>query len=146
MTAHVVYAYGVQACDGMPMKMHWRCSCGGGGQNYPGEKTRCAYCRWPVVIPEEPVDLTGRDDPPVKALLGALTHPRLFLSGDENGGISLHCRDHFQQGRPLAYYDHTGETYPDETVACVATIPGLWAEAVKHLQGAHGDGDGRSQG
>ncbi|MEU6709990.1 hypothetical protein ABZ897_00810 [Nonomuraea sp. NPDC046802] len=62
MTARVVWAYGIQVYDGTPVKMHWRCSCGGGGQNYPGEKVICPYCREPLTIPEEPVDLTGETE------------------------------------------------------------------------------------
>ncbi|MER6575813.1 hypothetical protein [Nonomuraea sp. NPDC001023] len=70
----------------------------------------------------------------VDPLLRALQHPRLLLSGDENGGVGLHCRDHFDAGRPLAYY---GDAHPDPEMTTVQTIPSLWAEAVKHLSTAH---------
>lgn len=59
MTARVVWAYGIQAYDGTPMKMHWRCSCGGDGINIPGDKVRCPSCGQLVTVPEEPVDLTS---------------------------------------------------------------------------------------
>lgn len=71
------------------------------------------------------------------SLIAALLHPRLFLTGDEDGGVGIHCRDHFNIGRPLAYYDHTGMTYPGQAVTSVTTIPSLWAEAVKHLDSEH---------
>ncbi|MER7361925.1 hypothetical protein [Nonomuraea wenchangensis] len=72
---------------------------------------------------------------PVDALVAALTHPSFYLSGDENGGVGICCRDHFDGGRPLAYY---GDTYPDPKVPTVSTIPSLWAHAVDHLARAHG--------
>ncbi|KAB8186877.1 hypothetical protein FH608_046145 [Nonomuraea phyllanthi] len=74
---------------------------------------------------------------PVDALLEALTHPCFYLSGDENGGVGLHCRDHHDGGRPLAYYDRAGSICSDPEVANVATIPGLWAVAVDHLSTQH---------
>jgi hypothetical protein len=71
------------------------------------------------------------------ALIEALTHPSLYLSGDENGGVGLHCRDHHDGGWPLAYYDRAGSIYPDHAVANVATIPSLGACAVDHLATQH---------
>lgn len=68
------------------------------------------------------------------ALIAALLHPALYLSGDEHGGVGLHCGDHFDGGRPLAYY---GEPYQNPDVPTVVTIPNLWAEAVKHLDSEH---------
>lgn len=67
---------------------------------------------------------------PVDALIEALTHPSLYLTGDEHGGVGLHCSDHFDGGRPLAYYGEP-DMYTD--VPTVSAIPGLWAEAVQHL-------------
>ena len=68
------------------------------------------------------------------ALIAALLHPALYLSGDEHGGVGLHCGDHFNGGRPLAYY---GDAHPDPEMTTVRTIPSLWAEAVKHLDSDH---------
>lgn len=79
---------------------------------------------------------TGHASTPADALLATLTHPSLYLLGDGNGGVSIHCRHHYDVGRPLAYYDRAGSAYPDPAVVNVATIPGLWTEAVQHL--AHG--------
>ena len=73
-------------------------------------------------------------------LIAALLDPRLYLSGDEDGGVSLHCRDHHDGGRPLAYYyEHAASTHPDAAVAHVVTIPGLWAQAADHLATHHGE-------
>lgn len=71
------------------------------------------------------------------SLIAALLDPRLYISGDEDGGVSLHCRDHFDGGRPLAHYDRSAGVYPDPEVANVSTIPGLWAAAVQHLAAKH---------
>lgn len=73
----------------------------------------------------------------IDALIAALLHPALYLMGNEDGGVELHCRDHFDGGRPLACYDRSGSGHPDPAVAWVATVPSLWAEAVKHLAGHH---------
>ncbi|MEV0382407.1 hypothetical protein [Nonomuraea sp. NPDC050643] len=73
----------------------------------------------------------------VDLLIEALTHPDLYLMGDEDGGVGIHCRTHHDGGRPLAYYDRTGSAYPDPEVANVSAIPSLWAKAVDHLAGAH---------
>jgi len=76
----------------------------------------------------------------VDTLMSALRRPGLYLSGDEDGGIGLHCHDHHDGGRPLAYYSHVGyhSLYADDPhVACVTTIPSLWAEVVKHLTASH---------
>jgi hypothetical protein len=71
------------------------------------------------------------------SIIAAILHPSLHLTGDEDGGVGLHCRDHFDGGRPLAHYERTGSDYPDPLVARVASIPSLWAEAVKHLEASH---------
>jgi hypothetical protein len=64
MSAHVVHAVAFAPDNTSPVKMHWRCSCRGGGQNYPGERTRCAYCRWPVTIPTEPMGIEPPEEQP----------------------------------------------------------------------------------
>lgn len=69
------------------------------------------------------------------SLISALLDPRLHLSGDAGGGVALRCRD--CDGNVLAYYSANGTAYVDPAVAKVATIPGLWAEAVKHLATEH---------
>ena len=71
------------------------------------------------------------------ALISALTDPRFHLSGTEDGAVTLHCRDHFDGGRPLAYYDRGGDTCADPAVPTVSTIPRLWATAVDHLAAMH---------
>lgn len=78
------------------------------------------------------------------ALISALLHPRLYLCGDEDGGVALQCRDHFDGGRPLAYMPGLG-AYEDLKVPTVPTIAALIAEAAKHLSAHHrdtGEGDG----
>lgn len=67
-------------------------------------------------------------------LIAALINPRLYLMGNEDGGVELHCRDHFDGGRPLAYY---GDAHPDSEMTTVQTVSSLWAEAVKHLDKHH---------
>lgn len=65
MTARVVYAYGIHAYDSAtPVKMHWRCSCGGDGVNIPGDTSVCSGCSETVRIPEEPIDLTASSTEP----------------------------------------------------------------------------------
>ncbi|MEU7831375.1 MULTISPECIES: hypothetical protein [unclassified Nonomuraea] len=71
------------------------------------------------------------------SLIAALLHPALFLSGDENGDVGLHCHDHFDGGRPLAHYDRGGSTSVDPAVVSVSTLPALWAEAATHLKDHH---------
>jgi hypothetical protein len=74
------------------------------------------------------------------SLIAALLHPSLFLDGDEDGGTGLHCRDHNDGGKPVAHYSTVGyhSLYADDPhVACVTTLPSLWAEAVKHLDAHH---------
>jgi hypothetical protein len=63
---------------------------------------------------------------------------RYRLIGDENCGVGIECRDHFDGGRPLAYYDSSGEQSPDPAVQNVATIPGLIAAAEVHEHEMHG--------
>lgn len=73
----------------------------------------------------------------IDALLEALTHPSLYLSGDEDGGVGLHCHPCFDGGRPLAYYERSGSACVDPAVPTVVTIPGLWAQAADHLATHH---------
>lgn len=73
----------------------------------------------------------------VDSLITALMDPRLYLSGDEDGGVSLHCREHHDGGRPLTYYDRGGSTSIDPAVVNVSTLPALWAEAASHLKDHH---------
>lgn len=65
---------------------------------------------------------------------------RFYLSGDENCGVSLHCRDCWDGGRPLAYYDSvtTSPPYTDgPLVENVTTIAGLLAVPRRHDREAH---------
>lgn len=71
------------------------------------------------------------------SLIEAITHRSIYLSGDENGGVALRCRDHHDGGRPLAHYDSAGDTYPDPDVATFTTIPALLATAADHLATQH---------
>lgn len=80
------------------------------------------------------------------SLIAALLHPRLYLMGNEDGGVELHCRDHFDGGRPLAYYDRTTPANTDPRIAYVTTIPGLWAEAVQHVEAFHRTETGHDDG
>lgn len=70
-------------------------------------------------------------------LIAALLDQRFHLSGDEDGGVGLHCRPCFDGGRPLAYYESSGDVCVDPAVPTVATIPGLWAQAADHLATHH---------
>lgn len=71
------------------------------------------------------------------SLIQALTHSGFYLSGDHNGGVGIHCRDHHDGGRPFAYYDPAGAEYPGPAVASVSTIPALWVQASHHLTTHH---------
>lgn len=76
---------------------------------------------------------------PADTLIAVLTDPRFRLVGDERGGVGLRCRDHQDGIREFAYYrDATPAAPTSLDVVNVATIPGLWAEAVKHLDDEHG--------
>ncbi|MEN3540969.1 hypothetical protein AAH991_38050 [Microbispora sp. ZYX-F-249] len=57
---------------------------------------------------------------------------RMWLCGDENGGVELHCRDCERGGRPLAYHHDHGGRYPDPTMPIVRTIPALIQAAQQH--------------
>ena len=74
---------------------------------------------------------------PIDALISALTYPTLYLSGDEDGGVGLHCQHHHDGGRPPRLLRQGRQHLPDPEVANVATIPGLWAHAVDHLAAHH---------
>jgi hypothetical protein len=64
---------------------------------------------------------------------------RYRLIGDEDCGVGIECRDHFDGGRPLAYYDSgTGVYKNDPLVQDVSTIPGLLAAAEVHEHEMHG--------
>ncbi|SET48731.1 hypothetical protein [Nonomuraea wenchangensis] len=69
-------------------------------------------------------------------LIAALLHPRLYLCGDEDGGVGLHCRDHFDDGRPLAYLSALA-AHADVKVVTVTSVAALIGEAAKHLQSTH---------
>ncbi len=71
------------------------------------------------------------------SLIAALLHPALYLMGNEDGGVELHCRDHGDGGRPFAYYDRTTPANTDAHIVYVTSVPTLWAEAVKHLDECH---------
>jgi hypothetical protein len=75
---------------------------------------------------------------PADALIAVLTDPRFHLAGDDKGGVGLRCRDHQDGTREFAYYRDATPSAPTSLgVVHVATIPGLWAEAVKHLATEH---------
>lgn len=65
---------------------------------------------------------------------------RFYLSGDENCGVSLYCRDCWDGGRPLAYYDpHGSSPYTgDALVENVTTISQLLNVATRHTREVHG--------
>lgn len=65
---------------------------------------------------------------------------RFYLSGDENCGVSLYCRDCWDDGRPLAYYDTSGSKQPytdDVLVENVTTISRLLNVATRHNREVH---------
>ena len=80
------------------------------------------------------------------SLIAALLHPRLYLMGNEDGGVELHCRDHFDDGQPFAYYARTTPANTDARIVYVTSVPALWAEAVKHLEAAHRTEPGHDDG
>jgi DNA-binding transcriptional regulator YhcF (GntR family) len=133
--------------NGNAMNMRVTCSCGNemttdwSAYDYaPGERTQertqivCKGCgnRLTVAIP-----LGATQGKPVDAL----DQPCFRLSGDEDGGVSLHCRDHFDGGWPLAYYG-ANSPYPATEVPAVTTIGQLQDEAARHLASHHGLGRG----
>jgi hypothetical protein len=66
---------------------------------------------------------------------------RYRLSGDEDCGVGIECRDHFDGGRPLAYYDSSSSKSPyaeDPAVQYVSTIAGLLSAAEVHEHEKHG--------
>jgi hypothetical protein len=106
----------------------------------PPQTRRFLVARWPdglTKVREVRVGEAG-DRTAADALIEALTHPSLYLAGDGRGGVGLHCGDHFNDGKPIAYY---GEPWEHPGTPTVSTVPSLWAEAVKHLESAHRIGD-----
>lgn len=65
---------------------------------------------------------------------------RYCLVGDEDGGVGIECRDHFDGGRPLAYYATGGHpSYTDDPeVVNTSTIAELLAVAETHEREVHG--------
>lgn len=65
---------------------------------------------------------------------------RFYFVGDEDCGVGLGCRDCWDGGRPLAYYDRNGHSpYKDDPlVEDVTTISGLLAVATRHEREVHG--------
>lgn len=64
---------------------------------------------------------------------------RFYLVGNEDCGVGIGCRDCWDGGRPLAYYD-SGDTraYADDpAVENVSTISGMVAAAARHEREAH---------
>jgi hypothetical protein len=57
------------------------------------------------------------------SLIAALTHRSFYLSGDENSGVALRCRDHHNGGRPLAYYDPAATPTPTPTLTLRRSPP-----------------------
>jgi hypothetical protein len=70
------------------------------------------------------------------ALIAALLDQRLYLMGDEDSGVGLHCRQCQDGGRPIAYFGGLG-AYEDLQVTTVPSVAALMAEAAKHLTEAH---------
>jgi hypothetical protein len=64
---------------------------------------------------------------------------RYRLIGDEDCGVGIECRDHFDGGRPLAHYstDDVRDYVDDPAVQNVSTIPGLIAAAEVHEHEMH---------
>ncbi|MFC4060240.1 hypothetical protein ACFOWE_18200 [Planomonospora corallina] len=74
---------------------------------------------------------------PPADVLAALFDPRLYLVGNEDGHVELQCHDCWDGGRPLAYLDRHGGTYPDAKVVPVETLPALAGFAHEHLRTRH---------
>lgn len=63
---------------------------------------------------------------------------RYRLVGDEDTGVGIECRDCFDDGRPLAYYEGVATLWLDDPkVANVSTITDLLLAAVDHERTAH---------
>ena len=65
---------------------------------------------------------------------------RFYFVGDEDCGVGLGCRDCWDGGRPLAYYDCGGASpYKDDAlVEDVTTISGFLSVATRHEREVHG--------
>lgn len=60
----------------------------------------------------------------------------MYLLGDEDCGVGLHCSTCWDGGRPLAYYEsNPGTTYPDRVVPTFHEMDGLMAAATEHAAG-----------
>lgn len=68
------------------------------------------------------------------ALIAALLDQRFNLAGEPSGGVSLHCRDCTSL---VGFYSRKGAIHPNPDTANVATVAGLWAQAVDHLADEH---------
>lgn len=63
---------------------------------------------------------------------------RLYLAGDEDGGVGLECRDHWDGGRPFAYYARSCRLYDDDPkVTVVETVADLMSAGRAHLDEHH---------
>lgn len=63
---------------------------------------------------------------------------RFRLIGDEDIGVGLECHDHWDGGRPLAYYVGNVRYYTDDPkVTVVETIADLLAVGRAHLDEHH---------
>lgn len=68
------------------------------------------------------------------ALIAALLDQRFTLNGDNNGGVSIHCRDCTSL---VGYHHRKGPIHAGSETSNISTIPGLWAQAADHLATQH---------
>lgn len=64
--------------------------------------------------------------------MSAPNYDRYRLVGDEDCGVGIECRDHFDGGRPLAYYGDVKAYKDDPAVENVTTIDRLLLVARIH--------------
>lgn len=62
----------------------------------------------------------------------------LTLSGDEDGGVGIGCRDHYDGGRPLGYLGWTKAYDGDPQVTQVDSVARLIEVGRRHLDDRHG--------
>lgn len=64
---------------------------------------------------------------------------RYRLIGDEDTGVGIECKDHWDGGRPLAYYSGVADSaYADDPDArVVSSLPELLGAALSHEHDAH---------
>ncbi|TYB69724.1 hypothetical protein FXF51_06060 [Nonomuraea sp. PA05] len=155
MSARVVHAVRCAPDSTSPVKMFWRCSCGGDGHDVPGAQLPCPSCGETIRVPETPTDapvsspelIAGVERATQEALsrdmrfdlrelaYRILINPDLVLFGQRGGGVGMYCR----ACTPIAHETiaylgaKEGEQAANTGITFATSVSGLWSQALIHL-------------